>query len=357
MGVDIAFWPQSADRRVASTRIRCLQVIDALQRAGLRAALHRPGEATRVLVLAKRYDAGSLAAAQALRAQAGTRLVLDLCDNHFHADTDASRWRERAEQLRVACRVVDGVVASSPTLADVVRAECGGAVRVDVIDDGIDEGVADRRDRGRADWLHAARLCAHRALHGVAPGRRLLWFGNHGFANAGGGMQDLARIAPVLAAHHRAQPLTLVVVSNRWRSFRPLVQTWPWPSLYLPWSGANFARALEASDIALIPAQRNPFTVCKTSNRVVTAFHHALAVAADALPSYEAFRSAAVLDDWHAGLGALMADAAGRMRRVAAARALLDERYAPAVIARRWAALTGELLASAKLSSCKGPRP
>lgn len=339
----IAFWPTAADPRVASTRIRCMQVIDSLRALGIDAALHRPSDRPQVLVLSKRYDDATLADAESLRKEFGTRLVLDLCDNHFHADRPEQKWRERAERLRNACRRVDRVVASSDRLADMIRESCGGGLRVDVIADAVDLGVADPRDRDRFDWLHALRLRAFAARYRVTPGRRLIWFGNHGFVNAGGGMQDLDRIAPALAAHHRRQPLTLLVVSNRWRSYRRLSSTWSWPSLYLPWSGANFARALAASAIALIPAQRNAFTLCKTNNRLATAFMHGLGVAADSLPSYEEFRDLAVLDGWQQGLSTLMDDSVERARRVAAARERLDARYAPAVIARRWATLAREL--------------
>lgn len=340
----LAFWPASPERRVASTRIRCLQMIDALRDAGAAAGLYAPGQPPpSVLVLAKRYDDATLDEALRVRRVGGTRLVLDLCDNHFHADHDDPKWRVRADRLRRACAEVDRVVVSTEPLAAVVRAECGAATPLTVIPDGLDLGAADPDDRGRHDALHALRQRAFSAWHRVAVGRRLLWFGNHGFANAGGGLEDLARIAPALSRHHAAAPLALLVVSNRWRSFRAVARGWRFPALYLPWSGANFARALAASDIALIPAQRNPFTVCKTNNRLATASMHGLAVAADALPSYEDFRDLAVLDDWDAGLAGLMGDAADRSRRIAAAQARLQATHAPARIASRWQALAEEL--------------
>lgn len=341
----IRFWPHTADPRVASTRIRCLQVLTGLQGEKVDAALYQQGERPEVLVLSKRYDEASLAHALALRQRAGTRLVLDICDNHFHAEGEAPQWLARAERLKRACAAVDRVVTASDVLADVVRQSVGEGTAVRVLPDALDLGRAGPLDRHAGDALHALRLRAFHVLHRVAPGRRLLWFGNHGAAYAGGGMQDLDRIRAALTEHHREAPLSLVVVSNRWRKFRQLRRGWHWPALYLPWSGANFDLALRNSDVALIPAQRNPFTLCKTNNRLATAFMRGLAVAADALPSYEEFGDLAVLDDWGAGLGALMASAAERERRVAAARRRLEERYRLDVITQRWLELIDELRA------------
>lgn len=349
----VRFWPAKADLRVASTRIRCLQVVDALRRAGVDADLFAPGQVPAVLVLSKHYDEDALRRALALRELQGTRLVLDLCDNHFHTEGGSAAWQARAERLRFACRNVDRVVAASDALADVVRQSCGDGVPVTVLPDALDLGVADTTDRQGGDALHALRLRLFTTWHRVAPGRRLLWFGNHGASYAGSGLEDLGRIAEALAHHHRASPLTLVVVSNRWGKFRHVRKGWTWPSLYLPWSMANFARALQASDVALIPVQRNAFTLCKTNNRLATAFTQGLAVAADTLPSYEEFRDVAVLDDWGSGLGALMADAVTRGQRVAVARERLTQHYGLEAIARRWAALLGELAAGPS----HNPRP
>jgi hypothetical protein len=342
--VRIAFWPHTADPGVASTRIRCLQVIDGLRREGIDAALSDgSGAAPDLLVLAKRYDADSLQTALAWRERAGTRLVLDLCDNHFYYKQDAGAfWVERAQQLRAAVRAVDHVVAASDVLADVVRAECAGAA-VTTIADALDDGAPQRRARWserRAVWGLRLFLLRHR----VEPGRRLLWFGNHGSPYADGGMQDIGRIADALARHHRAAPLTLTVVSNSREAFDRLRVGWPVPTHYVPWSSPAFNAALRASDIALIPAQRNPFTLCKTNNRLATAFSSGLAVAADGLPAYEEFADLAVLDDWDAGLGRLMRDAAQRQRCVAAARERLQQRYSLALTCHRWIQLFDRLL-------------
>lgn len=53
---------------------------------------------------------------------------------------------------------------------------------------------------------------------------------------------------------------------------------------------------------------RNPFTCCKTNNRVASALLHNLGVVADSIPSYHEFSDCIELDNWHDGTIRLMKD-------------------------------------------------
>jgi len=343
----VAFWPHTTDWQVASARLRCREIVTGLNAAGLATALYQPNDAApHVLVLSKRYDRESLAHALGLRAAHGTRLVLDLCDNHFHNDHPTPLFIERAQQLAQAVRQVDRVVAASLALADAVRREVPDAPAIDVIGDLVESRLQPpRRWRARvtARW-QLLRLRRELRLDGVAVGRRLVWFGNHGSPNVDGGMQDLASIRSALEQHHHAAPLSLTVISNSRERFDAVTQGWPWPCHYLPWSSASFDDALALHDVALIPVRLNRFTACKTANRVATAAVHGLAVAADAIPAYEEFRSCIVLNDWHAGLARLMNDGDLRRASVACVQAVLQAQYAPAIVTARWRAVLESLV-------------
>lgn len=329
----VAFWPHLPSADVASTRIRCLGVMDALASLGWQTRLYNPGDAPPpVLVLGKRYDADSLAHAQGLRRQHGTRLLLDLCDNHFEATRDDPALQRRATLLRAAVEAVDGVVASSATLARVVRDHCPGVRGLEVIDDLLDPLATG----GQAGW-HGAALAAFFALRRPAPGRRLVWFGQASSVLAEAGLRDLDRIAPQLAEHHARRPLTLTVLSNRFSVYRKAARHWRFPSVYLPWTAARFGALLARHDVALIPVTPNPFTVCKTSNRALTAFAAGLAVASDPMPAYDALADTIVVGDWDAGLARLMDGADERRRRVAAAGQLIQARHSSAAIGAQWA--------------------
>lgn len=342
--LDVRFWPHLASADVASTRIRCLQVMRALAQRGWAVRLFDPGsaEAPDWLVLTKRYDATSIETAVGLRQRHGTRLVLDLCDNHFYAQERTPERDERAATLRRAVQAVDSVVCSSRALAAVVRVECPGLRDLRVIDDAVDPLALPQPPRGAAWWMHRLRLAAFRAWHRAAPGRRLVWFGQHGSSFAEAGMLDLQRVAGALAAHHARAPLTLTVISNRWRTFRRLARGWRFPALYLPWQAAHFGAALAQHDVALLPLTPNPFTLCKTSNRAITAFGAGLAVAADPMPAYDEIPEAVLLGDWNAGLGRLMDDPAERARRLEAGRHLIEGRHSTDAIGAAWAALLQE---------------
>lgn len=337
----IAFWPHTGSASVASTRIRCLQVVAGLRGFGLDARLladKQGPDATAppaVLVLGKRYDKESIERAVALRRAAGTALVLDLCDNHFFSKHARAQWQVRAEQLRAAVLSVDCVVTASPVLADVVREACPLVTNVQVVPDALDEWSMPTGLSWSELWGRL-RLAGFEQAHPVGIGRRLMWFGNHGADYADGGMQDLAAIADALHRHHAQQPVRLSIVSNSRDAWRRLCAGWELPTLYLPWSMALFRLALQRHDVALIPAQLNPFTRCKTNNRLATSFAGGLAVAASRLPAYEEFGDLAVLDDWEAGLGALMASHEDRARRVQGAAQRLRERYAIDAVCRRW---------------------
>jgi len=337
-----AFWPHTTDPQVASARLRCMHIVAGLRASGLPVDVYRPGDAApATLVLSKRYDQASLEHALSLRASHGTRLILDLCDNHFHNDRPTPLFVERARQLAQAVRCVDQVVAASPALADAVRQQVKDAPPIDVIGDLVEARLqAPRRWRERmAGRWELARYQRWLARSGCATGRRLVWFGNHGSPNVDGGMHDLESIRGALEAHHGRRPLALSVISNDAGHFAALTEGWRFPCRYLQWSSANFDEALSLNDIVLIPVRPNPFTVCKTANRVATAAVHGLAVAADPIPSYEEFRDCIVLDDWHDGLARLMDEPERRRSGVACMRAVLERHYTPQIICARWRAL------------------
>ena len=337
----VRWWPHTDDPRVASFRLRCARIVDRLAASGMDAGLYRPARSQppRVLVLSKRYDGASLAHALSLRERAGTRVVLDLCDNHFHVDNDDTRLLARADALRDAVRSVDEVVAASQALAEVIAAECPAQRRIIVIPDATEppfEPGAVARLSHPADELALRRLTGRLARSGVAQARRLLWFGNHGSAGTEGGMSDLLRIRDDLQRAHREQALSLTVISNDEDKFARLVGGWAMPTFYLPWHAGSFSRAARLHSATVIPVGLNPFTRCKTNNRVATAFLHGLNVVADAIPSYEEFADCAVLDDWPRGLGPYLHDSARRAGDADTGRRRVEERYSLDAMIERW---------------------
>lgn len=341
------WWPHTRNPDVASFRLRCLQVVEALRASGVDAGLFDEdgSEAPDVLVLSKRYDARTVARATGLRARQGTRLVLDLCDNHFHAKVATAEAVKRADALRAAVLAVDAVVCASDALAAVVREECPAVRQVFVVGDAIEwpwsPSFVSRLANPSPEW-HLARLA--RRLRGLRlpAGGRLVWFGNHGSPNADGGMDDLGRIRDVLHEVHAARGVSLTVISNSEPRFHEVTAGWQMPVFYLAWHQQTFSRALQLHDVALIPVGRNPFTLCKTNNRLATSLAHGLLCVADAIPAYEPFADVAVIDDW-SRLRQACDDPGLRAARVAAGQELLRRDWSLERIAGLWATTLGSI--------------
>lgn len=335
----LSWWPHTTKRSVASFRLRCAQIVERLRTQGVAASLYAPGQTgdpPDVLVLSKRYDAQTLTTALAMRERHGTRLVLDLCDNHFFASSDDPKWAARTQQLRAVASQVDLVVASTAALADVVRNEVGPRTPVTVIGDAADPPRAiSPRERLRHPVDEWRLRSLERALKSDR-GCHLVWFGNHGSGYADGGMLDLAKLRPILEAANARYPVSLTVVSNNRRKFDDLIRSWRLPARYVEWRENTVSRVLRLHEVALIPITPNPFTICKTNNRVATSLLHGLAVVADSIPSYLEFADACVLDDWGQGFDRLVADPGWRESLVLEGRARVEARWQAAGIAEQW---------------------
>jgi hypothetical protein len=319
--------------------LRCQQIKDALQARGMPVALYdsQAPVAADVLVLSKRYDPRSMEIAVEQRARYGTRLVLDLCDNHFHVAKPDPALEERAEHLRHAVAAVDSVVAASRALADIVGQEANPKAPPTVIPDAAELPFEPSLSARLARWKEEMALMQlHRQLEksGVARERRLLWFGHHGSAGVEGGMSDLALIRQHCA--DAREPVSLTVISNDRTKSQQLLRDWPCPTHYLSWSQHVFSRAARMHSVVVIPVSLNPFTHCKTNNRLATAFLHGLNVVATGIDSYAEFRECAVLDDWARGLGPYLSNPEQRARDVGFGSRLIADRYSLPRIADAW---------------------
>lgn len=335
--MDYAWWPHAAKETVASYRLRCRQIVDEFRRRGLSAGLYDPKSPPKVLILGKRYDAGSVAQAIDVRSRTGCKIVLDLCDNHFYAQDESDEWRNRAGAVRAAVAAADLTIASTPALAGYIRQACGADIRLAIVGDAVelpnDPGWFERLSDPRAEFF-LKRLDGKLRAH--VGHRRLVWFGNHGARFAEGGMLDLLRIKDELTALHRETPVQLTVISNNEQKFLDHIAQLPFPTHYLKWRPSTFSRALRMQELCLIPIGLNPFTECKSNNRLATALLHGVGVAADRLPAYEDFEGAAALGDWGGGLKHALQDKAARQRAVAAGVAQIKRDWTLERIADRW---------------------
>ncbi|HEX8234183.1 MAG TPA: hypothetical protein VF559_12665 [Caulobacteraceae bacterium] len=308
-----------SDRAVASLRYRVEAPVEALRARGQPVELFDAAnaEAYDTVVFAKAYGDAERELARAVKARGG-RVVFDLCDNHFHNPYALPRYVRAREQLLDMLALADVVTCTTPALAEVIRAEAPEAPEPVVIGDLVE------------------------ALPPASPslepfeGLRLLWFGSHGSPNAPSGMADLLLIERQLAALGARTPLQLVVCSNDRGKYERLIAPLKLDSRYVDWKLESFPGVLASADAVVIPVSPNPFTACKSHNRLTLALHAGVPVIADAIDSYREFGPWCTLDDWNGGFERLLAATDEERRRAEASRPHLESRWSMAALAPQW---------------------
>jgi hypothetical protein len=328
----IGWKPRIEDPRVASTRIRCLNPIAELQSSGYPVELFntRRSHDYAAVVYSKLYDDATYHEAVSLQKR-GARVVFDLCDNHFYNPTGLRSLNKARAQLHRMMELADELVASTPAIED--------AVETEILN--IESPFWDC-------WWEKRKLIElqRRLEENKSTGRAaLVWFGIHGGANADYGMLDLLKLRPILEKLNRAHPLSLTIISNSRRKYVKAIQPWAIPTYYLNWHPDTVIAALRCHAIGVIPVSDNPFTRCKSNNRLAFSLNAGLAVVADAIPSYADFSDVCFLGEWQSGLERYLSDSDLRRRHVEQGRTIVARQYSIKHISQKWRRLFDKLWA------------
>lgn len=318
MGARIGWKPKSSDPNIASVRFRCLTPLKALQAMGLDIALYdaKAEKSYDLVIFSKLYEPADQVLAQRLRAR-GCRTLLDLSDNHFYNPAGLALYHTAARNLRAMIALVDDVVCCSAELARVVAAEASPRRMPMVVGDAVEAYALSQRDP--ADKI-----------------LRFVWFGSHGSPNAPVGMEDLRRVKGLLERAAAARACELAVVSNNREKFEALAREIGAPMRYAEWSAPAFAREMSHADAIIVPITPNPFTLCKSNNRVATALWHGVPAFADAIPAYEVLRPYAWLDDWDAAFDAILSNDPALRERTSAGQAFVRAHFDGPQTAAAW---------------------
>ena len=324
--VRVRWVPTHPSPAIASARMRCHEPQAALAARGWDSNLLRRNgwfERPDIVVFQKAYEPAHLRLARRLHRQ-GTRVVLDVCDNHFDHPADNPVLADRARRLREMVAVSDLVTASTPTLASLVPHG-----RVHVVDDFIEEP-------------REVRLTALPPRDGLPV---VAWFGNVGSDVPRFGIVDLEAIVPELEEAAAVEPFRLVVCTSSREAFEARIGPHRVPSTFVPWSPAAQGEILASAAAAVLPITPNPFTLCKTANRVATALLHGAPVIAGRVPSYEEFHPFIRFERWRESVVEVLRDPVGAWRQVEAGRDYVARRFAPEAIVRQWERALHEALA------------
>jgi hypothetical protein len=267
------------------------------------------------------------------RARAGgTRVLVDVSDDHFDDPL-------RGGYFARAVNECDGVVASTPSMAEIVRRRTERPIRV--IGDPY-EGPA-RAPRLDPPAPPPSGLLAQ-VLGSLVSGRsrplRLLWFGHES------NFESLVSLIPRLRALTRRYAIELHAVTSPHPEIVGLCERISRdnaPALTLhfsAWSTEATWRALEACDLVVIPSQLDDHAkAVKSPNRVIESIRAGRFVCANPVPSYQEFGEFAWIgEDIASGVEWAVRNAPAAVQKLGAGQEHVTRHYAPEAIARQWEA-------------------
>lgn len=324
----IAWKPKSNNVNVASVRYRCLMPLNVLQEAGYHVELYNPDRLTEysAVIFSKLYDQNNIAIAKQLKNQ-GSQIILDICDNHLYNPYGLSDYKRVRENLLEMLALCDEVVCASDELANQLMQEARLERRPTVIGDGIE--VLPAND--------SAPLSQSSADY------KLLWFGNHGSPNAKCGMLDLLTIQQELESLGREHSIELHVASNNAELYESAIKPMALPTSYHEWQYNTFDSIIRTADAVLIPISQNPFSRCKTNNRLVTALNYGVPVIADSIPSFEEFSEFVVLDDWARGFDRLIYEGDKFNAKTAEGMQYVQSNWSIETVAKSWVRFVNQI--------------
>lgn len=324
---------KSKNPKVASVRYRCHTPIRTLTGRGFPVEIYQPAKRNRysLVIFSKVYSPREQQLAWELK-QAGVRTALDLCDNHFFNPYDLPAYRDAGHNLRSMLGLVDSCICSTPTLKDEVLKSVSTAPHIYVVGDAVEE-LPPLRKR----WLPSIRK--------KRP--TLLWQGIHGVPNAECGMLDILKIKEPLTRLARDHDFELLVLSNNKAKYKSHIAPLPFRTRYCEWSLPRLRRLIDEVAGVIIPVTPNPFTLCKSNNRLTLPLGYGVPVVADSIPSYAEFAPYVSLDQWDEGLRAILERRPVVAEKTASGRRYVMANYSAEKLGEQWeralsAALTGE---------------
>ncbi|HEX8237817.1 MAG TPA: glycosyltransferase [Abditibacteriaceae bacterium] len=344
----VGWKPERNKLRVAGSRVRCLHPLAALQKAGLPVELFQPGHEHqyKVVVLQKLFDDEHVQLARRLQAQ-GTKIVFDLCDNYLYYSPDTSLGEKYEQQVREVARmleIADVVTVPSEELAR--HLSCPAVV--------VRDGLAPVEAISNAQRIALPSLFARTAAKPRSEYTELVWYGKASSNRAPAGMRDILRVTEVLETLAREFPLRLTVISNSREIYEESIRPLKLPTRYMEWQSYEaFCARFAQHDICILPININPYTRCKSNNRLTLSLLLGVAVVADAIPSYEEFDRHCMLGNWSESLRTYLQNAELRRQHAAAGHVYVRSRYMVDQSAADWWDVFDALLSNRPLHSAQ----
>jgi glycosyltransferase involved in cell wall biosynthesis len=337
----IGWKPQFTNPQVASVRYRCLNPLAELRQRHFPVELFTLESLAKysAVIFSKSYDEKSYDLAKEIKGK-GIKIIFDLCDNHFYNPCALKKFDLVRIRLMKMLELADFVVTSTEELARTILAEAQLLSTPAVIGDAIEKEdfLVPQSRLGKV-------LGAFRAKEpSSSETATILWYGIHGGENAPYGMLDLLNIQEHLSRLRRDYPFRLVVVSNSRTKYKKYIKPLPFETEYYEWGYTPFRNILRHASVNILPITKNPFTICKSNNRLALALYEGVPSVADEIPSYKELAPFCVLNDWERGLRLYLSNKNIAKEHVEGARAYIERTFTITQIADQWQAQLSRFL-------------
>jgi len=317
-------WIPAADINRAGSRLRAFLPCRYLKQAGYDCEIFKSKNSTQydLVIFQKAYSPQHRSLAETLQCQ-GVKIALDLCDNDLY-ELNNQTWKTRGENLKQFLSLTDAVSVATEALSQRIP-----HLQTTIIDDAFD----------------AVQLNQFYHLFLVTQGTfkplrsdclKLIWFGNKGRRNPLSGLICLAGIFPILEKLNHLYALSLTIVSDSQTLAHQYTESLNFPVHYYPWSRTTFPYVLRQHDICLIPNNINPYTVCKTNNRLLLSLRLGVPVIADEIPSYSEFKDFALFSNWFDNLVTYAVNPELRKNHVIQGQEYIRSHYTRDRTVRQW---------------------
>jgi glycosyltransferase involved in cell wall biosynthesis len=280
------------------------------------------------------YDAESLPLVKYLRNK-GIKTVLDICDNDFYNPNNRPHLQQRSENLQRMIDCVDAVSVSTPEIGKLIQ----GKEIVVVIDDAI--------DYPSSNFLTNSYLKLKSFYRNIKDNSfRVVWYGTNRTEpeDPPAGIIDVSTVLPVMEELHTELPLALTIISNSKTLFEKYLSKASFPVKYYEWDSKSFPYLFKQNDVCIIPINLNPFTRCKTNNRLALSLLLGVAVISDKIPSYEEFSDFVLFSEWKNNLRKYALNRELRQQQVKEGRKYILSKYNRDRVIFQWSSLFQKLL-------------
>ena len=310
---------------IASSRLRAYLVVKELTKKSINIEIfdHKHINNYDLVIFQKAYTDADIKLAKQLKSRS-CKIALDQCDNHFIYDIDDADQCKRAKNLRAMVDEVDVVIASTDKISE-------------LFPDKVTFVVNDFIEIYESTWFD--RFKARRQARNIFKGDalKLVWFGSVGSDSPRFGMCDIAQKIGLLNELSSQYNIQLTVISNSVSTFEKYFSgQHQFTVYYLEWQRETYEYLVGMHDICLIPIDINPFTICKSNNRLVLSLFLGLPVVADEIPSYSEFSNFVKLGSWDENLRYVVRNLSSERQLASHGQKYVLENYSNDFIANIW---------------------